>query len=269
MNDLFTGQIDVIIAFAWSVLMALAILIVGFYLAGLLTKLITRGLFKTGIEPTVKKFIGTIISVLLKVLVVISAIGTLGINTTSFAAILGAASLAIGLALQGSLANFAGGVLILLFKTFKVGDFIKTSSHAGIVEEIQIFYTILRTTDNQEIIIPNGQLSNAAVTNVNKRPKRRVDVVASCSYFDDVVKVRKVLHELIDSCPNKLEGEQHVVFLTALDDSSINFAVRVWVNTPDYWSTFEFLTEGIKRTFDENGIGIPFPTMEVHLAKEE
>jgi small conductance mechanosensitive channel len=231
MNDLFFGQFDVIVAFAWNVLMALAILIVGFYLAGLLTKLLTRGLFKANVEITVKKFLATIISVILKILVVISAISTLGVNTTSFAAILAAAGLAIGLALQGSLANFAGGVLILFFKTFKVGDFIKTSSHAGIVEEIQIFYTIMRTFDNQEIIIPNGQLSNNIVINVNKKPKRRVDVVASCSYFDDVVKVRKVLQELIASCPNKLEDEQHVVFMTELDDSSINFAVRVWVNT--------------------------------------
>ncbi len=266
MDDFLSENLDMILRFGWQVLIALVILVAGFYLAGLVTRIIKRALFKGPVEPTVKRFIATLISIVLKILVVITAISTLGINTTSFAAILGAAGLAIGLALQGSLSNFAGGVLIIMFKPFKVGDFIKTPNHTGIVEEIQIFYTIMRTTDNQEIIIPNGQLSNAAIVNVNKKPKRRVDVVASCSYHDDLVKVRQVLHQLVDECPNKLEDEKHIVFLTALDDSSINFALRVWVNTPDYWSTFEYLTEGIKRKFDENNISIPFPTMEINMA---
>jgi len=260
-------SLNSIIDFAGIVLLALLTLIIGFYIANLLTRIARKRMEKNNVDVTTRKFLGSIINVGLKTLVVISSIATLGVDSTTFAAVLAAAGLAIGLALQGSLANFAGGVLIVIFKPFEVGDFIKAQGHSGIVEEIQIFYTIIRTFDNQIIIVPNGELSNSSVINVNKLAKRRVDMNFGVGYGDDIDKVRSVLERLVEECPHKLEDESHVVMLTELGDSSVNFAVRIWTETANYWTIYQHMLDATKKAFDAEGINIPYPTMDVNVSQ--
>jgi len=260
-------NLDTILDFAGAVLLALLTLIIGFYIANLLTRIARKRMEKREVDATVRKFLTSIINVGLKTLVVISSIATLGVDTTTFAAVLAAVGLAIGLALQGSLSNFAGGVLIVIFKPFQVGDFIKAQGYAGIVEEIQIFYTIIRTFDNQIVVMPNGQLSNSALTNVNKLEKRRVDMSFGVGYGDDIDKVRSVLERLVAECPNKLEDADHVVMLTELGDSSVNFAVRIWAETANYWGIYQHMLDATKKAFDAEGINIPYPTMDVNVSQ--
>jgi len=207
------------------------------------------------------------IAVILKIMVIISVASMVGIAMTSFIAILGAAGLAVGLALQGSLANFAGGVLILIFKPFKVGDVITAQGFTAAVKEIQIFQTILKTPDNRTIIIPNAKLSNESLVNFSVEPTRRVDLVFGIGYNDDIEKARKVLQDIIAKDERILTDPAPFVRVSELADSSVNFTLRLWVNAADFWNVHFDTIESVKKQFDTNKISIPYPQMDVHVSK--
>lgn len=242
-----------------------------FYFGKLLVSIIVRTLRKImltqEIEDTLESFILTLIRAILMVIVFIAAIGALGIQTTSFIAVLGAAGLAVGLALQGSLANFASGVLIVLFKPYRIGDFVEAAGIAGTVVEVEILTTVFKTGDNKRVIVPNGQVMGSIITNYSANPTRRVDMVIGVSYDDDLDKVRATLEELIAADDRILDDPAHKIAVSELADSSVNFIVRPWVNSEDYWGVMFDLTEAIKKRFDAEGISFPFPQQDVHLYK--
>ena len=247
----------------------LAIALAIFYVGRLVIKLIVRGIRKVlqsqEVDKTLETFVCNLVSIVLLVVVVIAAIGQLGIQTTSFIAIFGAAGLAVGLALQGSLSNFAAGVLIVLFRPYKVGDFIEAAGIAGVVEQVQILTTVLKTGDNKQIIVPNGQIMDSIITNYSANDTRRVDMVVGVSYDDDLDKVRSTLQELIDAEDRVLDEPACTIAVSALADSSVNFVVRPWVKSSDYWGVTFDMTEAIKKRFDKEGISFPFPQQDVHL----
>ncbi len=257
--------VGLLMSYGPKLVLAIITLIIGLWLIGKLMKAIRAALTKRQIEPTLEGFLESIISVILKILLLISVAAMVGVETTSFIAVLGAAGLAIGLALQGSLANFAGGVLILFFKPFKVGDVIEAQGYLGRVNHIQIFNTILLTLDNQRVIIPNGILSNGCVTNLFTEETRRVDMTFGVSYGDDIAQVRKVLEGLIAADERILKDPDHDLFLSEHGASSINFLMRVWCKSSDYWPVYFDMHEKVKLAFDEAGISIPFPQRDVHM----
>ncbi len=249
------------------ILGALVVLVIGLWII----KLITRGshklMDKSQVEPSLKTFTKSLISILLKVLLVISVLGMIGIKMTSFIAILGAAGLAIGMALSGTLQNFAGGVMILIFKPFKVGDFIEAQGHMGTVKEIQIFVTVLVTPDNKTIFVPNGSLANSSMTNFNRQQTRRVDWVFGIAYGDDYDKAKELILKLIGEDDRILPDPAPFVVLSELASSSVNLTVRVWVNFTDYWGVLFDLNEKFYKNAGAAGINIPFPQLDVHLDK--
>ena len=244
-----------------------------FYVGKLVVSLIVRGMRKVmqrqEIDKTLETFVGNLVRMVLMVVVVIAAISQLGIETTSFIAIFGAAGLAVGLALQGSLSNFAAGVLIVLFRPYRVGDFVEAAGISGVVEQVQILTTVLRTGDNKQIIVPNGQIMDSIITNYSANATRRVDMVVGVSYEDDLDKVRATIEELIAAEDRILDDPAPTIAVSALADSSVNFVVRPWVKTPDYWGVMFDLTEAIKKRFDQEGISFPFPQQDVHLYKAD
>lgn len=250
-----------------KVALALLIWVIGFKIIRVLLKLIHKILIKQQVAPAVRGFLDSLISIVLKVLVLITVAATLGVPMTSFIAILGAAGLAIGLSLQGSLANFAGGILILLFEPFKIGDYIATSSHSGTVEKITIFNTTLVTIDNKTVIIPNGDLSNKEITNYTARETRRIDMTFGVSYDSDIVKVRGILDKLIRADKRIFKDPEPMIVVGNLGESSVDFYVRPWCKTDDYWDIkFDFI-EKVKMEFDKEKISIPYPQMDVHMKK--
>ena len=248
-----------------NVVIAIAI----FYVGKLVISLIVRGLHRVmqrqEVDKTLETFVCNLVRMVLLVIVVIAAIGQVGIETTSFIAIFGAAGLAVGLALQGSLSNFAAGVLIVLFRPYRVGDFIEAAGINGSVEQVQILTTILKTGDNKQVIVPNGQIMDSIITNYSANDTRRVDMVVGVSYDDDLDKVRDTIKELIAAEDRILDEPACTIAVSALADSSVNFVVRPWVKTPDYWGVMFDLTEAIKKRFDQDGITFPFPQQDVHL----
>ena len=210
-------------------------------------------------------FIANLVHIALKVLVVIFVLGTLGIPTTGFAAIIAAAGFAIGFALQGSLGNFAAGVMVMIFKPFKVGDYIEGAGHAGSVEDVGIFATIMKTPDNKRIIIPNGELTASSLVNYSANPTRRVDMVFGIGYTDDIDEARSVLQAIIDADPRVLKDPAPTIAVSELADSSVNFVCRPWVESDDYWDVLFDVTEKVKKEFDKKGISIPFPQQDVHM----
>jgi len=263
--DQFAGFIY---SYGPKVLGAVLVLIIGLWIISLLTKAFGRMMKKKDTDPSLQGFLKGIVSVLLKVLLFISVMGMVGIEATSFIAIIGAAGLAVGLALQGTLQNFAGGVMILLFKPYKVGDFIDGAGHMGSVKEIKIFTTILNTPDNKIIIIPNAQLSNSSLTNYSTMEERRVDFTFGIGYGDDYDKAKKVLLDLIQTDDRIKKEPEPFIALSELGDSSVNIVVRVWAKGADYWGVFFDMNEKVYKTFSEQGLNIPFPQMDVHLIKE-
>jgi len=217
------------------------------------------------VDAILTSFLTNMTYMVLMVLVVISALGQLGVNTTSFAAIIGAAALAIGFAMQGSLGNFAAGIMLILFRPFKAGDFVEAGGVAGVVEEIQVFATKIRTPDNKEITVPNGQITGGSIVNYSAKGTRRVDMVFGISYGDDLARAKGILQRLIESDERVLRDPAPTIAVLELGDSSVNFAVRPWVKTGDYWPVFFDLTERVKLEFDAQGISIPFPQRDVHL----
>lgn len=246
---------------------AIIVLIFGFWFIKIISGGINKTLDKRKIDESLKPFLKSIINILLKTMLFISVLGMVGIQMTSFIAILGAAGLAVGMALSGTLQNFAGGVMILLFKPFKVGDFIDAQGHMGSVKEIQIFNTILTTPDNKTIIIPNGGLSTSSMTNFSTEPLRRVDWTFGIGYGDSIDQARKVLKELADADSRILKDPEVFIGVSALADSSVNFAVRAWVKAEDYWGVFFDMNENVYNTFNKEGINIPYPQMDVHVHK--
>lgn len=257
--------VALVIQYAPKVLLAIITLIIGLWIIKLIVKGMGKALDRSNVDESLKKFLGSLFGVILKILLLISVASMVGIETTSFVAIMGAAGLAVGLALQGSLANFAGGVLILLFKPFKVGDLIEAQGYIGSVSEIQIFNTILKTPDNKTIIIPNGGLSSGSITNFSTEPTRRVDMTFGIGYGDDIKKAKDTLHAIVNSDSRVLKDPIPMVVVSELADSSVNFAVRVWVNSADYWGLFFDMQEKVKLEFDKQGISIPFPQTDVHV----
>jgi small conductance mechanosensitive channel len=243
--------------------------IVIFYVGRLVVRILTRGIRKVmeaqDIDQTLVSFVSNLASMVLLTVVIIAAVGALGVQTTSFIAILGAAGLAIGLALQGSLSNFAAGVLIVLFRPYKVGDWIEAAGISGSVEEVQILTTILKTGDNKQVIVPNAQIMDSIITNYSANDRRRVDMVIGVSYEDDLDKVRSTLEEIIAAEERVLDDPACTIAVSELADSSVNFVVRPWVKTSDYWGVKFDLTEAIKKRFDKDGISFPFPQQDVHL----
>lgn len=266
-TDLLNKASDLLEAYGPKLLGAIVVLIIGLWIIKIINKAVSRMLEKKDFDPSLEPFVRTLISVLLKIMLVISVMTMVGIQMTSFIAILGAAGLAVGLALSGTLQNFAGGALILSFKPFKVGDFIEAQGFMGTVYEIQVFNTMLKTPDNKVVIIPNGGLSTGAITNFSKEPTRRVNWSFGIAYGDDVDKARKVIRNLIDADNRILKDPEPFIGLGELADSSVNLTVRVWVNSEDYWGVFFDMNEKIYKIFDKEGLNIPFPQMDIHLDK--
>ncbi|GAA3560451.1 MAG: mechanosensitive ion channel [Pseudomonadales bacterium] len=277
MEDLFgangaaSGLIDqattMIVAYAPKVVLALVTLIVGLWLIKRLMNMLENRL--TAKDPTLSKFLCGLIGITLKILLLISVASMVGIATTSFVAIMGAAGLAVGLALQGSLANFAGGVLILIFKPFKVGDVIEAQGYLGTVVEIQILYTVLNTFDNRRIIIPNGNLSNASLINYSAYNTRRCDMSFGIGYGDDIEKAKGIIRRLIENDDRAMTDPAPMVVVGGLGESSVDFTVRVWLKAENYWPFYFDMQENVKKTFDAEGISIPFPQRDVHLYKAD
>ena len=254
-----------ILNFSPQIITALAILIVGLFLIRIATKLSRRMMAKSGVDLSLQKFLSNLINWTLKILLFIVVISKLGVETTSFAAILAAAGLAVGLALQGSLSNFAGGVLIMIFKPMKIGDLIEAQGEIGVVKEIEIFTTKLTGLSNKEIIIPNGSLSNGNIVNYTTEGTRRVDLTFGVGYDSNIKKTKEVLLHVLTSHPLVLKDPAPTVNVSELADSSINFAVRPWCNTEDYWTVYFDVTENTKEALDTAGIEIPYPhQVEIH-----
>lgn len=255
--------------YSLKVLAAVLILIVGRWVARKIADLLARVLEKNKIDATLTGFLENIAYYALLILVLIAAAGQLGINTTSFLTIVGAAGLAVGLALKDSLSNFSSGVMLVLFRPFRVGDAVDVAGVKGKVVGINIFNTILNTPDNQRVIVPNSSITNGVITNITANPTRRIDLVAGIGYEDNIPLAKQVLTKIVQSDDRILKEPAPQIALSELADSSVNFVVRPWVNTGDYWDVYFALTEQIKLRFDEAGISIPYPQQDVHLFRDE
>ncbi|MEX1011703.1 MAG: mechanosensitive ion channel domain-containing protein [Balneolaceae bacterium] len=260
--------IEIVTVYGLNLILAILTLVIGLWVISWIMTGIRKGLERGDIEPTLKGFVTNFLSVLLKILVYISALSVLGVEMTSFIAILAAAGLAIGLALSGTLQNFAGGVMILFFKPFKAGHFIEAQGHMGTVREIQIFVTVLTTPDNKTIIIPNGPLATDTLTNFSIEEKRRVDWTFGIAYGDDLDKAYGVLRRLLGEDDRIMDDPEPFLALKELGDSSVNIAVRAWVDAAEYWPVFFHMNEQVYKTFDKEGLSIPFPQRDVHLFRE-
>jgi len=248
-----------------KLILAILTYIVGSWIISKIAKLVDAALEKSHTDVSLRGFLKSLISVILKLLLIVSVVTMLGVETTSLIAVLGAAGLAIGLALQGSLSNFAGGVLILFFKPFEVGDYIKTSNHEGIVKEIQIFVTILQTLDNQRIIIPNGILSNESLVNVYKNGQIRLAHTFGISYGDDIDKAKAVIESVVKQIPQILTQPAPRIHVSAHADSAVELLLWTWVKPADHWNVHFRLYEDVKKAFDKEGITIPYPQRDVHI----
>ncbi len=269
-NVYLDKAIDFVMVYGVKILIALLVLFIGWKLIGYLAKLMNKGFEKAKLDVTLRPFLTSLISWTLKVLLLISVASMMGSATTSFIAIVGAAGLAIGFALQGTLGNFAGGVLILVFKPFKVGDLIDAQGYLGVVEEIHIFITKILTPDNRLVILPNGALSNGTIKNLTAKGEVRVDITVGISYDSDIKLARNVLMEVMQKHEKVLADPAPFIGVVELGDSSVNLAVRPWATPGDYWDVYFGITEQAKLALDANNITIPFPQTDVHLfqAKE-
>lgn len=265
LEQLWSQSQTVLTEFGINLIAALAIFVIGRWVVKAITNGITRLMKRNDVDPTLQTFIGNLLYAILLIVVILAAIGKLGVQTASLIAVLGAAGLAIGLALQGSLANFAAGVLIIFFRPYRVGDYIEAAGVAGSVEQLQIFTTILRTPDNKRVIVPNSKITDGVITNYSANDTRRLDLVIGVSYSDDLDKVRSVLESVLAEDERVLEEPAPVIEVGELGDSSVNFYVRPWVKTPDYWPLAFALRKTIKQRFDAEDISIPFPQRDLHV----
>ena len=251
-----------------KIIAALLILVIGKWLARKITNMIMKLMEKNKVDITLVRFLDSIMYYTFMVMVVIAAAGQLGVNTTSFLTIVGAAGLAIGLALKDSLSNFASGVMLVLFRPYRVNDYVDIGGVAGTVVSVSLFTTELNTPDNQKVIVPNAGITSNVITNVTANPTRRVDLVIGIGYGDDIKKAKEVIQGVLAEETRILSTPVPLIAVSELADSSVNFVVRPWVNTGDYWGVYFALNENIKLAFDANGISIPFPQQDVHMYQE-
>jgi small conductance mechanosensitive channel len=257
---------EYLVPFGIRVVLALLVFLIGKAIAKSIVKAVNR-LAEDRIDDSLRRFLCSALHGLLLAVVIIAALERLGVKTTAAVAILGAAGLAVGLSLQGTLGNFASGVMIILFRPYKIGDFINAAGFIGSVQEIEVFNTVLLTPDNRKIIVPNGQIAGGSIENLSAMPTRRIDMVFGIGYDDDIKKAKTILEELISEDERILEDPAPTVAVSELADSSVNFVVRPWVESGDYWSVKFDFTEAVKIRFDKEGISIPFPQTDVHLHK--
>jgi small conductance mechanosensitive channel len=266
-SDILARVETLALTYGPKVLGAIIVLILGLIIIGVVKRTLRRRLKRSRREVALQHFLVSLVGIGLTVLLLVTVAGMIGIATTSFIALLGAAGLAVGLALQGSLANFAGGVLILFLKPFKIGHVVEAKGVTGVVEKIEIFYTHIRKFDNVLVIIPNGELSNDQITNYSRLERRRADITIGVSYDDDIRKVAKVLNDIIASDKRILKDPEPFVRMTELGDSSVNFSVRIWAEMDDFWPMHHDFMETVKLRFDKEKISFPFPQMAVHVQK--
>lgn len=267
--QIWTEFREPVITFSMNIVAALAIFIIGRWVAKAMTKTIKAILHKNDVEDTLESFAGNIVYLALMACVVLAAITQLGVQTTSIIAMLGAAGLAVGLALQGSLSNFAAGVLIIFFKPYRVGDYVEAAGVGGSVTAVQIFNTVLTTPDNKCVVVPNSQITNGVITNYSAHDTRRLDLTIGITYGDDIDKAKQTLRAIIDDCEYVLGDPATTIAVHALADSAVNIIARPWVKTSDYWAAHFELTETIKKRFDAEDIGFPFPQVEIHMAANQ
>jgi len=265
MEDLAQTVKNLVTLWGIKAIVAIVILIVGLWIAKLIRNITKKLLRKRSIDETIVSFLGSLVYVLLVIVVIIAVLKQVGIETTSFIAIIGAAGLAVGFALQGSLSNFAAGVLMLVFRPFKAGDFIEGGGTMGVVEKIHMFTTELKTPDNKVVIVPNSKMMGDNITNYSAKEQRRVDLVFGIGYGDDMKKAKKILEDVLSKDERVLKEPAPTIGVVELGDSSVNIVCRPWVNTSDYWPTYFAITENVKEAFDKEGISIPFPQRDVHV----
>jgi small conductance mechanosensitive channel len=267
--DFLEKNQQLILSYSVKVLVALVILYLGRWLSKSLTRMLEKGLIHRKVDRAVVSFLSGIIQAAIMVATILIALSQVGIQTASFIAILGAAGLAIALALQGSLSNFASGVLIILFRPFRAGDFVDAAGVSGVVEKIEIFQTVMKSPDNKRIIVPNSQITGSAIINYSAEKTRRVDLIVGISYDSDLKKAKQLLEQILKADSRILAEPAPTIAVGALADSSVNILIRPWVNAADYWPVYWDSLEKIKLTFDEHQIVIPFPQMDLHLKKEK
>jgi len=253
------------VEYGTAIIGALLVFVIGKMIAKSITKLIRKMMEKNNLDPTVSAFLANIAYGMLFTVVIIAAISTLGVETTSLAAVIAAAGLAIGLALQGSLSNFAAGVMVIMFRPFKVGDFVEAGGTSGVIEEVNIFTTHMKTGDNRAVIIPNAQITGGTIINYSTKPTRRIDMVIGVGYGDDLKKAKAALEDVLSSDERVLKDPAYTVAVSELADSSVNFVVRPWVKTADYWAVKFDLTQAIKERLDAEGLSIPYPQRDLHI----
>ncbi|MGZ0654043.1 mechanosensitive ion channel family protein [Coraliomargarita sp. W4R53] len=265
---LFEKIIDGLTLYGMKIIAAVLILVIGLWVAKTVKGLVIKALQKKEIDQTLIGFFSSMIYGGLVIFVVIAAIGKLGVQTTSFIAVIGAAGLAVGLALQGSLSNFASGVLLILFKPFKAGDFVKAGGEAGVIVEVGILTTEMKTPDNVQIIMPNSSIMGGSITNVSAHPTRRIDMTVGVGYGDDLNKAKQIMEDLLAADERVLKDPAVTIAVANLGDSSVDFIVRPWVNSADYWAVKFDFTKAVKEKFDAEGISIPFPQRDIHVFQE-
>ncbi|MFY0605123.1 MAG: mechanosensitive ion channel [Cyclobacteriaceae bacterium] len=268
-QELSAKGVDLLWQYGPDFITALITLILGLWVVGAITKVFKKTLNNRGVDPSLTPFLSTLVNIILKVMLFITVIGMVGIQMTSFVAILGAAGLAIGLSLQGTLQNFASGVMILAFKPFKVGDFVDMAGYMGVVKEIQIFNTIMMTGDNKRIIIPNGAIAGGSLTNYSAEENRRVDFTFGIGYGDDYDKAKAVLLQYIAEDERIFKDPEPFIALHSLGDSSVNIVVRVWTKSGDYWGVYFDMNEKVYKGFGKEGLNIPYPQMDVHVHQQK
>lgn len=266
-TQLFEDNHELLLGYLLQIIAAIFIFYIGRIIARGISRFLERALLSRAVDKAVVSFIASIVYAIVLIATALMALSQIGVQTTSFIAILGAAGLAVGLALQGSLANFASGILIILFRPFKSGDFIDAGGITGTVDKIEIFQTIMKTPDNKLVIVPNAQITGGAITNYSAEPIRRVDLVIGISYDSDLRKAKQILENILKNDERVLPEPVASVKVAALADSSVNLNVRPWVKSADYWGVYWDTLEKVKLIFDEQGIGIPFPQMDVHIKK--
>lgn len=262
------GQ-EILFTYGIRIITAIAILIIGRIVAGIIKKIVLKSFSKAKVETTISTFISNLTFIGIMAFTIIAVLGRIGVQTTSFIAVLGAAGLAIGLAFQGSLSNFAAGFLMIIFRPFKVDDYIEAAGVAGKVKKIEVFTTTILTVDNKKVIVPNSKITGDNIINYTAEKNRRVDMTFGIGYGDDIDKAKEVLNRIVKSFPEVLEDPAPQIELSELGDSSVNFIVRPWAKTEDYWKVKFGITEAVKKEFDKEGISIPFPQRDVHIYNTE
>ncbi|MES9832228.1 MAG: mechanosensitive ion channel domain-containing protein [Candidatus Thiodiazotropha sp. DIVDIV] len=257
-----------VIPWGTKIVMALLVFIIGRWIAKALTNTLRKIMTKSDVDPMLVGFLGNIVNAALLAVVVLAALEQLGVNTTSALAILGAAGLAVGLALKDSLASFAAGVMLIIFRPFKLGDFIEAGGVSGVVEDIRIFHSVLKSGDNREITMPNAQIYSGTIINYSARETRRIDLVIGIGYDDDIKKARDLIDQILKADETVLKDPEPTIMLLELGESSIDFAVRPWVKSGDYWTTRAALLEAIKTQFDQQGISFPYPQRDIHMIQQ-